>query len=463
MQARRRYYRYMKVAIIRNAIVAAVVIGLSATSGAVTVSFQGGSRKVLEETPDKSTGLDKIYVAYSAGDLTSMELAGASGALSVQRYSNLGGGYSEPVQVRWVGSTAVIDRPAGNMGYIITDQDRSQYIWLVDYSTQKFSISSASAYSPQECDNTRISVVGNGPAIQYFTIDGRPVELSRDIEIAYTTEVWNEAGLSFDRAATVKTIPHLTDPIVITPAFLCATDVAVRGDRFLKAWGMEAEAVTPTIEPNGLEIHATVEQTNLPEDVDEVGSNIIGGEDGGQESSAPADMKLTAYITDAVIHSEWQITEDSNFDNIDYRFNEPEVDYTFDEEGTYYMRFVGSDATGSCSVYSDVFTVSIGASDLRIPNAFTPNDDGVNDVWKVAYRSLLEFKCWIFDRYGNEIYHFEDPNDGWDGKYRGKPVKSGVYFYVIEAKGSDGKKYKKGGDINIVGFKTNTIPGGSVE
>ena len=39
---------------------------------------------------------------------------------------------------------------------------------------------------------------------------------------------------------------------------------------------------------------------------------------------------------------------------------------------------------------------------------------------------------------------------GWDGKYKGKYVKPGVYYYVIEAKGADGKEYKKKGDINIL-------------
>jgi len=154
-----------------------------------------------------------------------------------------------------------------------------------------------------------------------------------------------------------------------------------------------------------------------------------------------------------VIHNEWQIARDQDFEHIDYRFNEQNLDYTFTEEGTYYVRFMGSNADGSCETAGETYTVGIGSSDLRIPNAFTPNEDGVNDVWKVAYRSLLEFSCTIFDRYGNELFHFKDPTQGWDGKYKGKYVKPGVYFYVIEAKGADGTRYKKGGDINLIRSK----------
>ncbi len=87
-----------------------------------------------------------------------------------------------------------------------------------------------------------------------------------------------------------------------------------------------------------------------------------------------------------------------------------------------------------------------------MPNAFSPNDDGVNDEWKVAYRSLLTFNCWIFDRQGHQICHLTSPDQGWDGKIGGKTVDSGVFYYVIEATGTDGKKYKKSGDINVVKY-----------
>ena len=83
----------------------------------------------------------------------------------------------------------------------------------------------------------------------------------------------------------------------------------------------------------------------------------------------------------------------------------------------------------------------------------------------MAYRSLIEFRCSIFDRYGAEIISFDDPSQGWDGKRGGKVVKPGVYFYVIEAVGSDGKKYKKSGDINIIGSKRygESSAGGATE
>ena len=95
------------------------------------------------------------------------------------------------------------------------------------------------------------------------------------------------------------------------------------------------------------------------------------------------------------------------------------------------------------------------------PNAFSPNGDGRNDEWKVSYQSIVSFECHIFNRWGQKMCSFTNPADGWDGKYKGKTVPTGVYFYVIKAKGADGKDYKLSGDINILqkGRSTGTTGG----
>ena len=55
-----------------------------------------------------------------------------------------------------------------------------------------------------------------------------------------------------------------------------------------------------------------------------------------------------------------------------------------------------------------------------------------------------------------------DPSQGWDGKYKGKYVKSGTYYYVIQARGADGQKYNLKGDINIINYSTRST-GGSTD
>lgn len=136
------------------------------------------------------------------------------------------------------------------------------------------------------------------------------------------------------------------------------------------------------------------------------------------------------------------------------RMRELETTYTFRELGTFYVRFVCADASGECEYYSDTYTVSIGNSSLQCPNAFSPGaSEGVNDEWKVSYRSIVSYECHIFNRNGVKMTSMTDPSQGWDGKYNGKLVPAGVYYYVIKATGADGKKYNLSGDINIVNYK----------
>ena len=428
------------------------------------ISFTGNQEKIIGIVPDRNTGLDMLFVAFDTSQLSQMRISGISGNVEVSRYSNLGGGFAEPVQVSYDGDTAILPNPEGDMGYIITDSQGSYYMWLVNYLPHKLTLTSVSGADSQECENTRLNVTGSGEAIHYYTIDGRPVELSREIHVEYDNLEWDEEAENYTQKSEAKILDHLSNPVILTPPLYVNSTVSVSGDRFLNEWGRGVTVESPLIYANGLNAHTTAVQTNLPDDDDETPSNIVKTETQGMGGSAPVDIEFRAYTTDAVIHNEWQIASDEQFEYINNRFNEQNLDYTFNEEGTYYIRFVGSNSDGTCETIRETYTVGVGSSELRIPNAFTPNDDGVNDEWKVGYRSLISFKCTIFDRYGNDIISFNDPSKGWDGKYKGKKVKPGVYFYVIEAKGADGKNYKKGGDINlIISKRSTTTSGGTTE
>ena len=71
---------------------------------------------------------------------------------------------------------------------------------------------------------------------------------------------------------------------------------------------------------------------------------------------------------------------------------------------------------------------------LWIPNSFTPNGDGLNDVFKPeTLAELEEYTMLIFNRWGQQIFESNDINKAWDGKYKGKAVPLGVYTYHIEA------------------------------
>lgn len=81
------------------------------------------------------------------------------------------------------------------------------------------------------------------------------------------------------------------------------------------------------------------------------------------------------------------------------------------------------------------------------PSAFTPNDDGANDVFKVlnGYQ-LISYRCVVMDRWGERVFESSDPGKGWDGRINGHPANPGTYvwFCVYTKKGEAGEKRLKG-------------------
>lgn len=429
-----------------------------------SLSFSGNSLKVLEETPEKSTGLEKIYILYSVQGVTASYTSSSGNRINWLQYGNLGGGHAEEVASTQDGNTSTLSSLQGDKGYIVEDGDRRYCFWITDYLPHRLKLQSAVPAADQECGVTIINVEGSGDPIRYFTVNGMQKTLSQEISVEYTTQEWKESENdgNFIDVDVVKKFESFQSEYRLTPPNYCASYFKITGDKFLKAWNWEESIETNSVSPISVDARTFAIQRSygLNGDSDTenpIGSNQIGaGDNEGLGGSAPCDISFQAYVTDGVIHNEWQLTSDPEFENIDYRFTSQDLDYTFLEEGTHYVRYIGSNSDGSCEYMGDVYVINIGESQLLIPNAFSPNGDGVNDEWKVAYRSLQSFQCSIFDRQGHQVCHLTSPDQGWDGKVRGKTVESGVFFYVIEAMGTDGKKYKKSGDINIVKFVGHT-------
>jgi len=87
---------------------------------------------------------------------------------------------------------------------------------------------------------------------------------------------------------------------------------------------------------------------------------------------------------------------------------------------------------------------------LTISNAFTPNGDGVNDYFKAHGQNIKSLNAKIFNRWGMELYEWNNINSCWDGKYNGNDVSEGVYFYFIEVNYIDGKSETRQGSIEVV-------------
>ena len=144
---------------------------------------------------------------------------------------------------------------------------------------------------------------------------------------------------------------------------------------------------------------------------------------------------------------------------------EEDTQYTFNESGTYNieLRTYVSNTTGGDWLDPQTITVTIAESKLEFPNAFSPNGDGINDVYRAKkdYKSIVSFRAIILNRWGQKLYEWDDPAGGWDGTYKGNDVKQGVYFVFVQAKGADGKDYKIRKDVNLLrGYTDEKNTGG---
>jgi gliding motility-associated-like protein len=87
---------------------------------------------------------------------------------------------------------------------------------------------------------------------------------------------------------------------------------------------------------------------------------------------------------------------------------------------------------------------------LYIPNAFTPNQDGVNDEFYLTNANFSKFTFAVFDRWGNQMYTTADPNFRWNGERNGNPIASGTYVFVIEGTSTKGISVKRSGTISVM-------------
>ena len=102
---------------------------------------------------------------------------------------------------------------------------------------------------------------------------------------------------------------------------------------------------------------------------------------------------------------------------------------TIDTTGLY---SVEAESDQGCKSTEAVWVLWAGKS-FFIPNAFTPNGDGLNDVFGVIPRLdyINQYRISIFNRWGQMIFNTSDLSQGWDGSYQGKPCQAGAYVYRI--------------------------------
>ncbi len=125
-----------------------------------------------------------------------------------------------------------------------------------------------------------------------------------------------------------------------------------------------------------------------------------------------------------------------------------EPTHTYTDTGRFEVELVAINGNGCFDTARA--RVIVGADfSIYVPNAFTPNGDGLNDYFATPWFGVKEFHILIFDRWGMLIYESFDPDFQWTGFYKEKQVQEGVYTYVIEARGHIGERVKRAGTVTV--------------
>jgi len=101
-------------------------------------------------------------------------------------------------------------------------------------------------------------------------------------------------------------------------------------------------------------------------------------------------------------------------------------------------------------LYIDDVSITLLESDLSAPNVFSPNADGINDVFKIETVNIVSFNCNIYDRWGRLVATLISPEDVWDGNFAGSPCTEGTYFYHFTGTGNDNFIFNRKGTVQLV-------------
>ena len=149
--------------------------------------------------------------------------------------------------------------------------------------------------------------------------------------------------------------------------------------------------------------------------------------------NVPSNMTVRWFKNGALIN---------NYDRDTLRVNAA-ADFTVKFENT----------NGCLSLVSNKITTQIvcNSTGIYIPDIFTPNGDGINDLVKPVCVGIKTFKYFkVYNRWGNILFETTDASKGWDGKFRGQVQPADSYIWLVEGVDTNGKEIRKTGTLNLI-------------
>lgn len=445
-------------------IVALLLFFASAAHASIVLS---GTDFVAEKA-NESSGIDSIFVVKSLEDvkITYIIEEGASAdkfkwySLDISGTETLLKEESEDVSE----SSVSVDATQTALGYVIKGSSDEQLagVWLFLYSAYSPGNMSVDYEYEDRCGFVDLIFKVDDVQMKYMGTDGSGelFKVKQQYMVAYDSTYYESESY------ITEEVKYYVDEASLysIPAPLDSTTFKVFGTKFTMAFKDTLTVESDPYKPFVVELHVLSSVR-----VREYATNELdrGEPREAQEEivrlkgSAPLNIEALTYASPAAYHYKWVLSTDKEYKAIIAKMKDKDFRYSFDKKGTYYLRVEVSNASiiededWGCTQVKE-FVIEVLESALDVPNVFTPNGDGKNDMFKVAYKSLVSFHGSVYNVWGRLIYDWTDPADGWDGTINGSPAPDGAYLYIIEAVGDDEDeegnpmRYLKKGSVTLV-------------
>jgi gliding motility-associated-like protein len=406
----------------------------------ISLSNGGNSCNSYAINPAENS-IDYLAIFNGINNNSLLNFAGSGTSINWYKYSD---------QINPIATNQTSISPEDSTGYILNVDGVKTLIWVVDYSKKIPTINSITATNgTNQCKDVNLKISGNIPSINYYSPTNSKYTYTRNFTATYKNGVWDKTSKTWnfnqDTTINIAIMDTTRNFTVKAPIYNASSmNFKITGDQFNSDLGIQpANAMSNNYTPTAVACHITTEtnvRTQKNEGQRPTSKDSLSG-------SAPIDVLFSSNSNDPIAKFyNWKIIKDGQ---VILTRADNEHRYSFTQTGTYQVKLTVSNET--CSASDSVLNIVISTSSIYVPRVFTPNGDGVNDEFRVGYTSLSSYECWVFNRWGIQVYHGTDPERGWDGTINGgAPAAPSAYYYVIKATGADGIQYNRTGDVNLL-------------
>jgi gliding motility-associated-like protein len=391
-----------------------------------------GTGKWIQLTGKNVNNIDAVFLFNGITPDNQVQFTGSGTSYSWTTY---GGSF--------VSNASAISVEDGT-GYILSVNGVQYHIWVIDYARYLPSLKSLTVVEGSDkCSKIALNFGGTIPDLVYSDKNNSTQKLPRQFNLSYADlEYSSGQWVAITRSQTV-TAPISSIPV---DAPYKDTSFSLSGDQYATQFGIATSVSSDNYKAIRVESH--------PEGriVERDAANESGRKINTLEGSGPLNVSLKSNTNVPVTQFyEWKIYKVDNAGS-SLRYTDTDLRYTFNETGAYKVMLTVASNANTCT-YIDSLNVLVSTSFINVPNVFTPNGDGKNDQFRVSYRSIADYKILLYSSWAGRVYMSTDPAQGWDGRVGGRLAPPGVYYYLITATGTDGKKFKLKGNVNLLRSK----------